>query len=639
MNKKSFHRKTLLKGFGALLALAVSSQAYAQGAPPNLPAGSTGSMPLPVASGAAGNEYSARISETGASAYVQPASYGGNSAYTQNAAYGRSSAYTQNAAYGGNSAYTQNAAYGGNSAYTQNAAYGGSSAYTQNAAYGGDPVYVQTVSQTQAEADYTKSPQPLGNTAYTGTYDAAPAAELTDSTYGDPSEYYSSESGSSFYGLSIRSSCCGDASCGHSPCDDASCFTCGSESGCMEEPDGLVFHRFNHSPMARAGSAFLGPGAFFIDGHISQGITYGNADGKNLAPLGMNDREGYQMNQLYLSLGRKVERADQFAFGGQIDIMYGTDYYYMSASGLETRSDNSNRWNSDEMDPFYRSGHAKYGFALPQFFGEIYAPILNGLSVKVGHFDSVMGFESLRSDQNFFYSHSYSRLYGMPTSMTGAIATAGLVNGWSLVFGAVNEWNSFDAVNDNFSAVLGLNFENCDRTFNFAAAVMYGQQTAPCYHFATLSEDETDVLIFNTHAKFQLTQRLSYACEFTFGYDERDYLCLEIFGSKHGRAWYGLTNYLFFDVCENLTLGARFEWFNDADNTVIDGGYGFAVQDDAANYFALTLGANWTPLHWLTIRPEVRYDFSDFEVGELKSYDSWTSDDMVTFGADILVRF
>ena len=345
------------------------------------------------------------------------------------------------------------------------------------------------------------------------------------------------------------------------------------------------------------------------------------------------------MNQLYLSLGRKVERADQFAFGGQIDIMYGTDYYYMSATGLETHSDNSNRWNSGKMDPYYRTGHSKYGFALPQFYGEIYAPLLNGVSVKFGHFDSVMGFESLQSDRNFFYSHSYSRLYGMPTSMTGAIATAGLVNGWSLIFGAVNEWNSFDAVNDNFSAVMGLNFENCDRTFSFAATVMYGQQTAPCYHFATLSEDETDVLIFNTNAKFQLTQRLAYACEFTFGYDERDYLCLEIFGSKHGRAWYGLTNYLFFDVCETLTLGARFEWFNDADNTVIDGGYGFAIQDDAVNYFALTLGANWTPLHWLTIRPEVRYDFSDFEVGELKSYDAWTSDDMVTFGADVIVRF
>lgn len=402
--------------------------------------------------------------------------------------------------------------------------------------------------------------------------------------------------------------------------------------------DGLILHRFNNSAIATAGSGFLGAGSFFVEGYIDQGLTYGSSEDYQ-TPAAMNDQVGYQMNQLYLSFGRKVVKGNQFSIGGQIDVMFGTDYYYMSSAGLENRPDNTNHWNKMDGDYNYRAGRSEYGVALPQAYAEIYAPIMNGVDVKVGHFYSVMGYESMQNNQNFFYSRSYSRMYGMPTSMTGAIGEFGLGCGWNMILGAVNEWNAFDTLDDSFSGVFGFNYKSRNGFFTFAATTMIGEQHAPCYQFETYSEDAEMCYVFNTYAKFQFTERFSYVCEFTAGYDDREYFCMETFDNNRGRAWFGLSNYAFFKVVDQLTLGVRFEWFHDADNTVIDSGYGWASIDDAANYYAITFGANWTPVSWISVRPEIRYDFSDFECGDMQTYDNWSSDYQLTVGADVIVRF
>ncbi|MBQ9455009.1 MAG: outer membrane beta-barrel protein [Thermoguttaceae bacterium] len=411
--------------------------------------------------------------------------------------------------------------------------------------------------------------------------------------------------------------------------------------GYMEspEPEGLFLYRFNQSEAARVGSRFLGPGNFFINGYVDQGIRWGNA--QDFQPMGMNDHDGYQMNQAYLSFGRKVERADQFSIGYQMDVMYGSDYYYMSSVGLETRDDNQAHWNGMKNDPLYRAGRSEYGIALPQAFVEVYMPFVNGLDLKVGHFDSIMGYESLQANKNFFYSQTYSKIYAMPTSMTGAIGTFGLINGWNFILGGVTEWNTFDSINDNFSGVIGFTKESADQFFTFASTFMIGKQTSPCYQMQTTSDQQEMCYVFNTYGKFRLAKRLNYVIEFTAGYDDREYQVLDwaSMPRHRGRAWFGLTNYLLFQVTDSFSLGARFEWFNDADSTVIDGGYDFAWQDKASNYYALTIGANWTPLSWLTIRPEVRYDFSDFDVDGMQTYDGFTKKDMITFGADAIIRF
>ena len=60
---------------------------------------------------------------------------------------------------------------------------------------------------------------------------------------------------------------------------------------------------------------------------------------------------------------------------------------------------------------------------MPQLYVEVAAPLLNGVSLKAGHFYANMGYERVAAPDNFFYSHSYSFIFGEPFTFTGAMAT------------------------------------------------------------------------------------------------------------------------------------------------------------------------------------------------------------------------
>jgi len=85
--------------------------------------------------------------------------------------------------------------------------------------------------------------------------------------------------------------------------------------------------------------------------------------------------------------------------------MYGTNYRWCTAAGLETD------WNSGQF----------YGLALPQLYAEV---AYNDLTVKMGHFISPAGYYTAGTDQNFFPFLPYTRQYGEPFTHTGLLATS-----------------------------------------------------------------------------------------------------------------------------------------------------------------------------------------------------------------------
>jgi hypothetical protein len=54
-----------------------------------------------------------------------------------------------------------------------------------------------------------------------------------------------------------------------------------------------------------------------------------------------------------------------------------------------------------------------------------------------------------------------------------------------------------------------------------------------------------------------------------------------------------------------------------------------------ADYYTLSLGLNWKMLGWVTVRPELRYDWSD----GVKAFDSRNKSQQFIVGADIVVAF
>ena len=82
-----------------------------------------------------------------------------------------------------------------------------------------------------------------------------------------------------------------------------------------------------------------------VQGWLSQGFTWNPDSPRNRFnfPVTFNDRSNeYQMNQFYLYAERAVDtKSCCWDFGGRVDVLYGTDYYFTEAVGLETHQNGS----------------------------------------------------------------------------------------------------------------------------------------------------------------------------------------------------------------------------------------------------------------------------------------------------------
>ena len=222
---------------------------------------------------------------------------------------------------------------------------------------------------------------------------------------------------------------------------------------------------------------FWGPGQWRFKAWVDQGITYGSSRiDETYAPQAYNDMyNGYQMNQVYLALERKVaEDGMNFSWGGRVDVFFGTDYYYTQAYGLEASNvgylttingveGRVNHWNGDG-NRHLAQNVSEYGVSIPQAYVEMYMPIMTGVKVKAGHYYSGMSLESPMAVENFFYSHSYTSYYGTPTTLTGAEVTFGGSNGLSIFGGVDLGWNRMSTKSGVASGYGGVRWMDSCRT-------------------------------------------------------------------------------------------------------------------------------------------------------------------------------
>lgn len=366
-----------------------------------------------------------------------------------------------------------------------------------------------------------------------------------------------------------------------------------------------------------------------LNGHMALGVTL-NADNpasRYNGPMTFNDREGeVQFNQTYLSLGREADGSGcGWGWGGRIDLLYGSDYIFTQAAGLETQPDFSNAWN----------GHRHYGLAMPQAYVEL---ARNDLSVQIGHFYTIMGYEVVDATGNFFYSHAYTMQYGEPFTHTGALATWDYSHDWTLYGGLVNGWDAFDQTTDRLAFLGGFTYDPCDRDYTFTATFISGEQDG----FAPpVTVRNGYSLVFD----WAINDRLSYVLQHDNFWQE------DVFGPGVDAEWYGLNQYFFYTVNDCWTLGARIEWFRDDDGARLGGttplretAFGLPANPTlatagaaAGHYYNITLGANWSPASCdrLMVRPEVRWDWSGGTVGQ--PFDS--KDSMFTAGMDAILTF
>ena len=140
-------------------------------------------------------------------------------------------------------------------------------------------------------------------------------------------------------------------------------------------------------------------------GWIDAGIGANNWGSPFNGPITFNDRNWQgQMNQLYLVNEKLVDTSNGLDWGGRVDLLYGTDYIYTTARGLDATLLNQDNWAGVPGGPKWQSS-MDYGLAMPQLYGELG---YGNHVVKAGHFYTIIGYEVVPAIGNFFYTHAYT---------------------------------------------------------------------------------------------------------------------------------------------------------------------------------------------------------------------------------------
>ena len=369
--------------------------------------------------------------------------------------------------------------------------------------------------------------------------------------------------------------------------------------------------------LSKAGNGWSVRGLF----NVGATANANNPASRFNGPLTFNDRTGFQLNQLYLSVRRSSQTPrTRFDWGSRIDLLFGTDYVFAQSVGWETQPDGDNALNgltTDNRNPDL------YGLAIPQAFVELF---YDPFSLRLGHFYTIVGYEGVAPTNNFFYSHTYALQYGEPLTHSGGLFS------WTgehvtVQGGVVNGWDKTDGVTDDATLLGGIAFAT--RRSSLGLTVISGKEDG----FAMNGQRTMYSVVWQT----AINDRLAYVLQHDLAY-QQDSLAANV-----DAQWYGLSQYLFFAISDVWKIGARFEWFRDDDGTRLsgmvarNGGLGWPAAGFAGTYYDMTLGANWTPNANLSVRPEIRWDWS--EGTALAPFVDFTSDSQLTLAIDAIYVF
>ncbi|MCX7109505.1 MAG: porin [Proteobacteria bacterium] len=368
-------------------------------------------------------------------------------------------------------------------------------------------------------------------------------------------------------------------------------------------------------------------------GWLQTGVTYNSTNPGNgfNGPVTFGDRSAeLQLNQLYFYLQRPVAtEGDSWDFGGRVDFMYGSDSIFTQAYGVPAYDVNNgaamqrSHWDLNLL----RNTGRFYDIALPQVYLEAYIPIGNGLNLKAGHFYTPIGYEVVTAPDNFFYSHSYTMQYGEPFTHTGLLANYAFDKNWSTIAGlltgsATGGWDGgWDQQLGNWTGLLGGTWNTEDKATSMNITGTYG---------GTSERSSQSWGMYSMVFKHNLMDDLHMVVQHDHGYANG----VLVSSGVRDAEWYGINSYLMYDITDKLGAGIRAEWFRDnagfrvcspgrvaaatndsygsavssASSVLCGNGSGFGTP---ASYYAITAGVNYKPLKWLTLRPNVRYDWAD----------------------------
>jgi hypothetical protein len=269
------------------------------------------------------------------------------------------------------------------------------------------------------------------------------------------------------------------------------------------------------------------------------------------------------VHQTWLYAERVADGSEGLDWGFRVDFMYGTD-----ADDTQAFGNNPGRW--DFQNGWDRGGG--YGFALPQLYGEV---AMGDLSVKAGHFYTLLGYEVVTAPDNFFYSHAMTMYNSEAFTHTGVLGTytvnedVTLYGGWTL--GWDTGFDQFDG-GSNFlgGASVGLT-DDLTVTYILTAG-----------NLGWIGEGYTHSIV----ADYAVTEKLNYVFQSDL---------VRVKNAGVGFNTIGINQYLLYHFNDCFGVGGRGEWW----------------KADGQSVYAITGGVNYKPHRNFIVRPEVKYQWGD----------------------------
>ncbi len=348
---------------------------------------------------------------------------------------------------------------------------------------------------------------------------------------------------------------------------------------------------------------------WFVGGHLEAGVYSPSNGRRNSFRSGFPDSKSgggatlfntpqsdWQLNQLYLNIGKEVDSRRGLDFGGRVDFMYGTDAVYVQSVGLERNGDRS-LWNSGE-----------YYTAIPQVFVEFGYKNFN---VKFGKFLSPMDEETILSTDRFFYSLSETALE-LPQTFTGVVGAWEINKRLTVLGGWVSgEDETFGGKRS--SAFLG------DVFYRWTKHISVGYSAFVRMNSRDRIDGDTFVQSFSVNYS-------SAKWDTKFEWISRNPKS----GTEGRLDSYGLRQELIYKVDPHWSVGSRIEWMRRHTKS----GLGY-------DRYTITFGVNWKPTPHITIRPEIKYENCDGNKPYYKPKDGSPGGrrDRFTGGASAVITF
>jgi hypothetical protein len=375
--------------------------------------------------------------------------------------------------------------------------------------------------------------------------------------------------------------------CGAAGCNNAGCRTDGC-SGCNDGCD-MFGLRCDQDGINIFDGVEVGGWAQF--GYTSEATLFNS----------VGEAEELNLNQGWIYLEKAaVSECGEWALGYRGDFMYGTDGPNTQAFG--------NHDGQFDLDQGFTRG-AGFGWAIPQ----LYVEATNGdTTIKAGHFYTLHGYEVVTAPDNFFFTHAYSMNNSEPFTHTGVLVTqavgedtevyAGLTAGWDTGF---DQFDSGDSRQG--SAFLG----------GFSTAMSDSLSFTYILSAGDFGRFHDDGYAHSAVLDWQISDRLNYVFH-------HDLLRTDLANNDV----VAINQYLVYQLSDCVGVGARAEWW----------------KNDGTSVYALTGGLNIKPHSQVTIRPEVKYDWSPG--GQVAAdgnfgFDNGTinGSNETTFAVDVILTF